>query len=39
MPGPFKNWTRWGRDFPAPGARRKETRGETVNASATQRPE
>jgi L-lactate dehydrogenase complex protein LldF len=23
MPGPFKNWTRWGRDFPAPGARRK----------------
>ncbi len=23
MPGPFKQWTRWGRDFPAPGARRK----------------
>jgi L-lactate dehydrogenase complex protein LldF len=23
MPGPFKNWTRFGRDFPAPGARRK----------------
>jgi L-lactate dehydrogenase complex protein LldF len=23
MPGPFKNWTRWGRDFPAPRARRK----------------
>ncbi len=23
MPGPFKNWTRWGRDFPAPGAWRK----------------
>jgi L-lactate dehydrogenase complex protein LldF len=23
MPGPFKNWTRWGRDFPAPGARRE----------------
>ena len=39
MPGPFKNWTRWGRDFPAPGARRKETRSETLNASATPRPE
>jgi L-lactate dehydrogenase complex protein LldF len=23
MPGAFKNWTRYGRDFPAPGMRRK----------------
>jgi len=23
MPGAFKNWTRYGRDFPAPGIRRK----------------
>jgi L-lactate dehydrogenase complex protein LldF len=28
MPGPFKNWTRWGRDFPAPGARRRKPRGD-----------
>ena len=33
MPGPFKNWTRWGRDFPAPGARRKP-RGEGVMGGA-----
>ena len=33
MPGPFKNWTRWGRDFPAPGARRKASRAETAHAN------
>jgi L-lactate dehydrogenase complex protein LldF len=38
MPGPFTNWTRWGRDFPAPGARRKASRAQTAHADEPPRP-